>query len=161
MGYNINTLRQRIIRCVKVDENGCWIWQRYLDKYGYGNASVYLEKRKLAHQWSYIVFKGEIPPGKSVCHRCDIRSCVNPDHLFLGTPGENARDMWKKGRGYDNRGEKHPSSKLKQVDIDEIFRLKESGLSQGKIATMFKVNQTTISNILNEKVTRWRRSSAL
>lgn len=81
---------------------GCWEWIGYKEKFGHGRISVKKEGRWImigAHRASWELFKGQIPVGKFVCHTCDNPSCVNPDHLWIGSRSDNSIDMWNKGRG--------------------------------------------------------------
>lgn len=82
---------------IPVTESGCWLWLRRTSPAGYGHFG-----RKhgscQAHRVAWELYKGPIPDGMNVCHVCDVRCCVNPDHLFLGTQQDNMRDCWNKGR---------------------------------------------------------------
>lgn len=79
------------------NESGCWIWTGSLDsKQGYGMLGPSYEIRA-AHRLSWTIYKGPIPDGLCVLHRCDIKRCVNPEHLFLGTDLENRDDAMSKG----------------------------------------------------------------
>jgi hypothetical protein len=77
--------------------SGCWLWTNALNLDGYGKFHFEL-KRSSAHRASWEIHRGPIPNGLQVLHKCDVPCCVNPDHLFLGTPKDNAQDCIKKGR---------------------------------------------------------------
>lgn len=133
----------------KVDIRGkdeCWEWMASLHKDGYGNF-----RGTLSHIVSWRLSNGDFQKGMYVCHKCDNRSCVNPNHLFLGTQLDNMRDMVNKGRGKDHNGENNPKAKLKEKDVLEIYRLHNSGTSSYKIAKIYNVTQTAISYIVKGK----------
>jgi len=134
----------------EVDLNtGCWLWTAATKENGYGvfgrgpagAGSAY------AHRWSYEHFVGPIPEGMMVCHKCDVRNCVNPDHLFLGTAKDNQADMAAKGRSL--RGERHNLAKLTEADVLEIRRLWATGqFTQREIAAKFGNNKQNVSVIV-------------
>ena len=88
---------ERFLKNVSPEPNsGCWLWAGSLHNGGYGAFSAFGESR--ANRVSYRLYKGDIPPGMFVMHKCDNPPCVNPDHLEIGTPRDNVRDMIAKNR---------------------------------------------------------------
>ncbi|MEL6237055.1 MAG: HNH endonuclease, partial [Pseudomonadota bacterium] len=123
---------------------------------GYGG--ILIDKRnKPAHRVAYELYVGPIPEGMHVCHTCDVRACVNPSHLFLGTHAENMHDMAKKGRRKGicgQRGEQHGSCRLNAEQVLAIREAAKRGVRQGDIAVHFGISQPTVSDIVRGK--RWR-----
>jgi hypothetical protein len=95
--YNERTVA-RITARVVVHSTGCWLWKGFVHKTGYGMTS-YRGQNSRVHRVMWLAAKGPIPPKMDVCHRCDVRHCCNPDHLWLGTRSQNLQDMVDKGRG--------------------------------------------------------------
>lgn len=106
----------------------CWLWTGSVQgKYG----TFWCQgKNQGAHRYSYTHFIGEIPNGMSVCHRCDNPICVNPDHLFVGLPVDNTRDMLDKGRGRWPSGTDHHLAKLSDEQEKRSCRLKVRNLNR-------------------------------
>lgn len=97
--------------------DGCWLWTASIGGPGYGQIA-YNKKPHTVHRLIWELYNGPIPKGMFVLHRCDVRRCCNPEHLFLGTPADNTKDMISKGRMRIVRpdtyasGESHGRSKL-------------------------------------------------
>ena len=123
------------------DPNACWPWLGAGKGNGYGNVNA--DGRYVtAHQRSYELFCGPVPSGIDVCHSCDNRWCVNPDHLFLGTRLENMADCKSKGRTAGGT-RKH----LAEWQVQEIRRRLNAGMSPRKISVQMDINYVTITAI--------------
>lgn len=104
------------------------------------------------HRASYMVWKGEIPKGMYVLHKCDNRACINPEHLFLGTHIDNMNDMKKKNRQHKRPGQSHHVNKLKNKDVLEIRRLWKSGKeTQSSLSKKYYVSIACIHNVVKRK----------
>lgn len=146
----MKTLTERFFsKMERIPFSGYWLWTAGLDGGGYGQMGKGKYKKLKAHRLSYEIHYGQIPTGMSVLHKCDIPSCVNPDHLFLGSQQDNMRDMKLKGRGV--RGESQGSSKL---TADEIVKIINATGYQYEIAAQFGISQTQVSRIKSRK--HWR-----
>ncbi len=146
---NIETFMSRVEKT-----NTCWLWTAGKNGDGYGNWS--LNGRNInAHRASYILFVGEIPNGLHVCHNCDNPSCVNPDHLWLGTYKDNAQDRARKGRNNSRKGESHGNSKLTEDDVREIRQLYRNGTKQVEISRRFSISSGHVSSIISNKL--WKQ----
>lgn len=130
----------------------CWIWTGAKKKDGYGYVKLD-GKDRLAHRLSYQLHKGEIPADQCVCHTCDNRLCVNPDHLWLGTPAENDLDKLSKGR--QAKGERSGPSKLTEKKVNDIRANCKKGsrseLSVTGFSRKYSVSSNTVSKIINFK----------
>ena len=146
-------MRESFFSKIKKDPNGgCWEWLGSRDRKGYG--TCYWPKGKnsfRAHRASWLLSGGEIPAGMIICHKCDNRACVNPDHLYCGTPKDNNRDMVERRRCF---GEIQGSSKLKTHQVIYIKKLWETGMTMTMIAEKFELNPSTVHLIIRGK--RWR-----
>ena len=134
---------ERLYGKISIDSSTlCWLWKGSLNS-GYGRIR-YNKKLIYVHIISWEHFYGEVPKGLCVLHKCDVRNCINPDHLFLGTHEDNNIDCMKKGRGV---------TKLKPEDILEIRALIAIGNKDKIIGELFNVRRQTIGDIRLGK--RW------
>lgn len=143
------------------EKTGCHNWVGARNRAGYGEIVIYVLGKKtlqLAHRVSYMLANQiSINRFQCVCHKCDNTSCVNPDHLLLGSQKENLQDMRRKGRSLF--GERNYRSKLNDLQISEIRNLYSSGkYSQRDLAKQFSVHQTTIGDVVNNKC--WKHVDA-
>lgn len=126
----------------------CWEWTGAKIGKGYGACQVRPIRERYAHRVSYLAFTGPIPVDIDVLHTCDNRRCVNPAHLFLGTPKDNAQDMKAKGRHL--YGERNTEVKLTEKQVLQIHRLYSGGgISTYQLADRFGVAQGTVWKILH------------
>jgi hypothetical protein len=114
------------------DGNGCWIWESATQgEYGcFTEGPRVARKCKQAHRVSWELHNGPIPDDMCVCHKCDVKLCVNPDHLFLGTHSDNMQDRSKKGR-YRGKGRQ-----VLPADRQEMMKLSGTGLPVRVIAEL-------------------------
>jgi hypothetical protein len=138
----------------KSDE--CWTWIGSKDCDGYGVMSQHVNgiaKQRKAHIISYELHFGEIPTGICVLHKCDNPSCVNPEHLFLGTQADNQHDRKNKGR--QAKGEANGRAKLTEQDVRDIrYLYKTVDISQTGLANKYGVSQYSISQVVLNK--KWK-----
>lgn len=126
----------------------CWEFSNRVRGNGYLRMTV-RNKSVYAHRFLWETFNGPIPPGFDICHKCDNRKCVNPEHLFLGTRADNMQDAMVKGRV--QRGSDRYNAKLTEGDVANI---RSSNLTPILLAQSYKVSITTIRLILKRKT--WR-----
>jgi len=142
-------------RFCKVKGTECWEWLAAKDIAGYGVFGSKVSQR--AHRfscWFYNTTREEEKLELLVCHTCDWTSCVNPDHLFLGTDYDNMRDKVKKGRAKGQAsGSEHSLSKITDGDVELMFEWNQLGKSNLEIAEKFNLDPSNVSLILRGK--RW------
>ena len=127
------------------DRSKCWIYNRMTGE-GYGDMSNRKVYRR-AHRFSWELHYGPIPEGMYVCHKCDVRNCVNPDHLFLGTHQDNQIDKIKKGRSKHPRGSESGGAKLTEIQVLSIKKAIKEGIRLIKLARLYNVSDHCIGSI--------------
>ena len=151
----------------------CWVWTAAKSIQGYGQFGI---ARKLcrAHRVAWTIANGPIPLGLLICHRCDNTSCVNHNHLFLGTSLDNSRDMVSKGRGNPARGdlngsrtrpncrprgEVHGRSKLNDAKVVEIrAAYAAGGVTLRQLGARFGVHHSAIGHIVRYEI--WQHAQS-
>jgi hypothetical protein len=125
--------------------DGCWYWTGSTTGNGYGHFAT--ATSTVAHRFSFTVHTGQPCGDLLVCHKCDNKLCVNPDHLFLGTQKDNMMDMVRKGRNKPYIGSKNPLSKLDEKEAKNIKGLLALGLTCALIGKCRKISDRTVSDI--------------
>ena len=143
----------------QVDRSGgpeaCWLWTGYVRENGYGCFGANGREYK-AHRVSFFLEHGRISTDRLVLHRCDVRACVNPSHLFEGTPKDNSQDAVRKGRNTRLYGEQNGKAKLTRAAVLAIRRVcGRGGVYQKDVAKQFGVSEATVSYVVNGG--RWRK----
>lgn len=135
---------------VKKQLSGCWEWGGAKDQDGYGvfRGEVGGVKFNRAHRFSYAVHFGEIPEGSYICHSCDNPKCVNPEHLWAGTPRDNMEDRDAKGRRIVNFGESCTSSKITK---DQAAAILIDPRPYVVIAEEYNIAASTVGSIKNRE----------
>ena len=147
MGRSKGTLKNRFWSFVKKGR-GCWIWTGTHTVYGYGVLSYGNSGEVKAHRLSWMINRGPIPAGSCVLHKCDVRDCVRPSHLWLGTRSENTLDMFAKGRNAVPLGSKNGMSKLTENDIPGIRYARLCGETYAAIGMKYGVTGSMIRRII-------------
>lgn len=131
----------------------CWLWNKTYCRSHYGITTKRLPDGSRvglgAHRRSWEIHFGEIPNGLKVLHKCDVKRCVNPDHLFLGTQKDNMVDKNKKGR--QAKGEKNGWSKMTTAKVLKMRKLKAMGLSTLECAERFGLTRSGAYDIISRK----------
>jgi HNH endonuclease len=150
--------------------SGCWLWLAALNcGYGvFGLRDGPVMRTRIASRASWMIYRGPIPPGLFVCHKCDVTSCVNPDHLYLGTQFDNMRDMFGRRRDAHSmgrspavlypervvRGSAHPLAKLDEAIVGRIKGRLREGVARKDLASEHGVSTSLIDSIAIGR--KWR-----
>jgi hypothetical protein len=127
-----------------VQSGDCIVWTGYIPKNGY---PVFKAGKVIrCNRYAYLISKGEIPAGLFVCHTCDNPSCVNPDHLFLGTPLDNMKDKVNKGR--QSKGDEWSVSKVNEKQVVEIRELHRKKTKISDIAERYGLSRPGVQCII-------------
>ena len=130
--------------------DNCWLWNSNKVRGGYGQFS-FRRGKSYAHRISWETVHGLVPVGFELCHKCDVPSCVNPAHLFLGTHTQNMRDCVSKGRNVNQRGQKHGMAKLTDADVIEIRRRFETErVSKRTLSVEFGISDVMVGLIIRK-----------
>lgn len=153
--HNRSTPDKFMAKVNKTDS--CWLWTGGTNHIGYGIVG-YHGKAYKAHRLSWTINVGPIPDGLKVLHRCDVRNCVRPDHLFLGTQDDNMKDCATKGRivSVPRYGEQNARSKM---TADGVRKMREiyarGGIGQKNLGKMFGVTAMTVNRIVRGQL--WKQ----
>lgn len=140
----MNTLERFEAKVSPEPNTGCWLWTAAADDLGYGRFTMPPARTVLAHRASWMLYRGPIPPGRFVCHHCDMPCCVNPAHLFVGVAQDNVSDMVAKGR--NPKRTTNGRALLSEVEV-RLVRAACGFISRQALSEILGVHRTTVSLI--------------
>jgi len=143
-------------KVIRGESHECWLWTGCQDGYGYGAISEhrYTWRASKAHRVSWELHNGAIPRDLCVLHHCDVRICVNPQHLFLGTRGDNARDAAQKGRMSKIPRRNNVTLKEKDVMLIRELRRRKCPVTAKRLGDWFGVSGSAVSHIWHNR--KWK-----
>lgn len=153
---NISVIERFLNKVSFGDVDSCWQWTGRIGHNGYGiydapliapRGTRYANQLR-AHRFAYAIWIGALADGAFVCHSCDNRSCVNPWHLFLGSPSRNSKDMVSKDR--QCKGERKKNARLTDEAVSEMRKLHSGGIGYKRLAKMFSVSQSCAYKATNK-----------
>lgn len=158
MTYKADTLDRLLAKTTHAPWSGCVLFTGSVDTSGYGLIGVGGSGNiRKAHRVSYELQVGPIPEGLQVLHKCDVRCCINPAHLFLGTLQDNMDDRNAKGRHVSLRGSKHAAAKVHEWDVRMMCEMRNAGRMVKQIAADFSLSTSVVSSIVSGKT--WKHVS--
>lgn len=139
----LDEVKEILLNSIIISESNCWDWKKSKNKSGYGQI-MFKRKSCLAHRISWIIFKDEIIDKSNVLHKCDNPSCINPDHLFLGTQQDNIKDMFNKKRS--------KWQKLSKEDVVNIRLMFSKNVDRLEIVKKYKISLSNLCQILKNQI---------
>lgn len=152
-GRKPTTGEVRFAEKCKPVESGCIEWTSGRNRWGYG--LFHADGRmQAAHRWAFEQAHGKQPLGIDICHTCDVRHCVNLQHLFPGTRKENMQDAVRKGRTSHvarNSGETHPMARLNATEVIQIREWHAAGWPMRDLSNTYDVSFAQVSRIIHNQ----------